>query len=99
MVYFSDNTAQIAVTKNVPAHCTAVKEEYQNATSFESYLMTCPFTTTEITFSHPNHDVGEGWSWLCQDVKASWMKIVEALNDIGQHVLAEKIRETWIPET
>ena len=61
VVYFSDSTAQIAVTKNISAHRTAVREEYPNA-PIDSYLMTCSFTTTEIAFLGPNQTADEGWS-------------------------------------
>ena len=51
VVHFSDSTAHVAVTKNIPAHCKAVAEKYENATKVKSYTMTCSYTTTEITFS------------------------------------------------
>ena len=61
VVYLRNSTAHIAVTKNIPAHRTAVEEEYPNATKVDSYAMICPFTTTEITFSEAEPDSQEGW--------------------------------------
>ena len=62
VVYFSDSTARIVVTKNIAAHRTAVKEEYRSATDIDPYQMTCPCTTTKIAFSEAEPNSHKGWS-------------------------------------
>ena len=60
VVSFRDSTAHIAVTKNIAAHITAIKEEYPNA-KINSYPLSCPWLTTEIGFSEAEPDTQEGW--------------------------------------
>ena len=60
MVYFRDGTAHIAVTKNIPANRTAIREEHPNAT-FDEYTTACPWLTTDITFSEAEPPNQEGW--------------------------------------
>jgi hypothetical protein len=60
VVYFRDGTAHIAVTKNIPANRTAIREEHPNAT-FDEYTTACPWLTTDITFSEAEPPNQEGW--------------------------------------
>ena len=50
VVYINDSKVHIAVTKNIPAHCKAVREEYHNI-EIQQYTMVCSCITTKITFS------------------------------------------------
>ena len=60
VVYLWDGTAHIAVTKNIPANRTAIREEHPNATIVE-YTTACPWLTTDITFSQAEPPNQEGW--------------------------------------
>ena len=55
IVYCGDGTADFVVTKNIPPHITAVKEEYHNATKFDSCEMTCSYSTDAISLSVPEN--------------------------------------------
>ena len=36
--------------------------------------------------------------WLVYDTEASWSKLASALDEMGNHTLAKKIRDIYIPE-
>ena len=63
VVYVSDSTAHIVVTKNMKAHRKAVREGYPKGTIIDPYSMRCSFGTTNIAFSEAEQDDrDEGWS-------------------------------------
>ena len=37
-------------------------------------------------------------NWLAYDTEASWSKLASALDEMGNHTLAKKIRDIYIPE-
>ena len=61
VVYFRDSTVHFAVTKNIAAYRTAVKEEYRSATKIVPYTTVFYLTTTYITFSEASSNQ-ERWS-------------------------------------
>ena len=60
IVYCGDGTSDFVVTKKIPPHITAVKEEYHNATKFDSCEMTCSYSTDAISLSVPENPT-KGW--------------------------------------
>ena len=49
------------MTKNIPAHVTAFREEYINVDRIEQFAMKCPIFTTEIVLLIPPTPI-DGWS-------------------------------------
>ena len=60
IVYCRDGTADFVVTKNIAPHVTAIKEEYYNATKFDTREMKCSLSTDAITLSIPE-SLTNGW--------------------------------------
>lgn len=53
IAYLRKNVVHFLVTKNIPAHCTAVKKQYQSVLRFDSYTMRYFYGTTKILLSIP----------------------------------------------
>lgn len=62
IAYLNWNIVHFLVTKNIPAHCNAVKKEYQSALRFNSYTIRYFYRTTKILLSMPELPLDcDGW--------------------------------------
>ena len=60
--HLKNNTIHFLVTKNTPANCIAVRNEYRNASSLQSHTMRYFYRTTEISLSIRELSPGcDGW--------------------------------------
>ena len=61
VAYLSDNIMHFLVTKNLPANCTQVKNEYKHANLLRDYTMRYYYSTTKISLKHLPIEEENGW--------------------------------------